>query len=257
MWSVGSFFSFVVSLVFGCMYVTPSEPIRHFFMFFNNFWKKFLYQLICTEAKSFFFHFIYPRLLLYMCAFKCTCNLQCFDNFVCTFCGPIGLMSREFATQRYKVRIKGKVDQSWQWSSAPPLHFGFKAIEKGVLGSASTTIDNFTYLIFINVFYIFNTVYFFYHDFLLLYISKLTDHSRGQTEWFFFNSYYNRLIGLVGRVFAHGPGEQGSIPGRVIPKTLKMVHDAFLLNAQQHKVRIKGKVEQSRGKSCALPYTSV
>ena len=26
-------------------------------------------------------------------------------------------------------------------------------------------------------------------------------------------------IGLVGRVFANGPGDLGSIPGRVIPKT--------------------------------------
>ena len=32
---------------------------------------------------------------------------------------------------------------------------------------------------------------------------------------------WNRLIGLVGRVFANGPGDRGSIPGRVIPKTLK------------------------------------
>ena len=32
---------------------------------------------------------------------------------------------------------------------------------------------------------------------------------------------YYRLIGLVGRVFANGPGDLGSIPGRVMPKTLK------------------------------------
>ena len=32
--------------------------------------------------------------------------------------------------------------------------------------------------------------------------------------------FNNRLIGLVGRVFANGLGDQG----RVIPKTLKMVH---------------------------------
>ena len=38
------------------------------------------------------------------------------------------------------------------------------------------------------------------------------------------------LIGLVGRVFAKDPGDQGSIPGRVIPKTLKMVLDTTLLN---------------------------
>ena len=36
---------------------------------------------------------------------------------------------------------------------------------------------------------------------------------------------YYRLIGLVGRVFANGPEDLGSIPRRVIPKTLKMVLD--------------------------------
>ena len=59
------------------------------------------------------------------------------------------------------------------------------------------------------------------------------------------------------RVYANGPGELGSIPGRVIPKTQKMVLDATLLNTQHYKIRIKGKVEQSREKSSALPYTSV
>ena len=48
------------------------------------------------------------------------------------------------------------------------------------------------------------------------------------------------------RVFANGPGDLGSIPGRVIPKTQKMVLDASLLSTQHYKVRIKGKVEQSR-----------
>ena len=62
---------------------------------------------------------------------------------------------------------------------------------------------------------------------------------------------------LFGLVFANGPGNLGSIPGRVIPKTLKMVLDTTLLNTQQYKVRIKGKVEQSRERSSALPYTSV
>ena len=68
---------------------------------------------------------------------------------------------------------------------------------------------------------------------------------------------YSRLIGLEGRVFVNGPGDLGSIPGRVIPKTLKMVLDTSLLNTQQYKVRIKGKVEQSRERSSVLPYTSV
>ena len=50
-------------------------------------------------------------------------------------------------------------------------------------------------------------------------------------------------IGPVVRVFANGPADLGSIPGSVIPKTLKMVLDTSLFNTQQYKVRIKGKVE--------------
>ena len=58
-------------------------------------------------------------------------------------------------------------------------------------------------------------------------------------------------------VFANGPGDPGSIPGRVIPKTQKMVLDTSLLNTQHYKARIKGKVEQSRERSSPLPYTLV
>ena len=47
-------------------------------------------------------------------------------------------------------------------------------------------------------------------------------------------------IGVVVWVFANGPGDLGSIPGRVIPKTLKMVLDTSLLNTEQYKVHIKG-----------------
>ena len=64
-------------------------------------------------------------------------------------------------------------------------------------------------------------------------------------------------IGLAVRVFANGPGELGSIRGLVIPKTQKMVLDASWLNTQHYKVRIKGKVEQSRERISALPYTLV
>ena len=60
-------------------------------------------------------------------------------------------------------------------------------------------------------------------------------------------------ISLISRVFANSPGDRDSIPGRVIPKTQKMVLDAALLNT---KVRIKGKVEQSRERS-SPPYTLV
>ena len=58
----------------------------------------------------------------------------------------------------------------------------------------------------------------------------------------------------VGRVFANGLGDLGSIPGRVIPKTIKMVLDTSLLNTYQYKVRIKGK---SRERSSTLSYISV
>ena len=64
---------------------------------------------------------------------------------------------------------------------------------------------------------------------------------------------YIRLISLVGSVFVTGPGDLGSILGCVIPKTLKMVLDTSLLNTLQYKVRIKGKVEQSRVRSIAPP----
>ena len=65
------------------------------------------------------------------------------------------------------------------------------------------------------------------------------------------------LIGIIVRVFANGPGELGSITGRVIPKTQKIVLGATLLNTQHYEVRIKGKVEESRERSSALPYTLV
>ena len=53
-------------------------------------------------------------------------------------------------------------------------------------------------------------------------------------------------------MFANGPGDLGSIPGRVIPNTLKMVLDTSLVNTQQYKVRIKGKVEHSCERNSVL-----
>ena len=40
--------------------------------------------------------------------------------------------------------------------------------------------------------------------------------------------HLHQVIGLVGRVSANGPGDLGSIRGRVIPKTFKMVLDTTL-----------------------------
>ena len=75
--------------------------------------------------------------------------------------------------------------------------------------------------------------------------------------WRFFILFFLHYYGPAVRVFANGPGDLGSIPGRVIPKTLKMVLDTTLLNTQHYKVRFKGKVEQSWEWSSALPYTLV
>ena len=43
---------------------------------------------------------------------------------------------------------------------------------------------------------------------------------------------FDQFIGLAVSVFANGPGDQDSIPGRVILKTQKMVIDVSLLNTQ-------------------------
>ena len=47
-------------------------------------------------------------------------------------------------TQRYKVRIKGKVEQSREWSSILSYTLCVVAIEKGAFESPSTKATNFT-----------------------------------------------------------------------------------------------------------------
>ena len=79
--------------------------------------------------------------------------------------------------------------------------------------------------------------------------SNLQRNTTLTTKTIHLSLFNNRDLGDNGlgvRVFANGPGDLGSIPGRVIPKTQKMVLDASLHNTQHYKVRIKGKVEQSR-----------
>ena len=54
----------------------------------------------------------------------------------------------------------------------------------------------------------------------------------------------------MNRVFTNGPGDWGSIPGRVIQKTQKMVLDASLL------IRLGSRVKWSnRGKGVASSHT--
>ena len=68
---------------------------------------------------------------------------------------------------------------------------------------------------------------------------------------------FRKSISGSGLSVCQWQGDMSSIPGRVIPKTLKMVLDASLLNTQQYKVRIKGKLEQSKVRRSAFLYTSV
>ena len=58
-------------------------------------------------------------------------------------------------------------------------------------------------------------------------------------------------------MFANVSEDQGSIPGRVIPKTQKMVLDVTSLNTQHFKVRVNGNVEQSIEWSSAFLHLSV
>ena len=54
-------------------------------------------------------------------------------------------------------------------------------------------------------------------------------------------------IDMVARVFASGPGDQGSIPSRVIQRLNK-----WYLMPQRYKVQIMGKVDQFRERSSPL-----
>ena len=78
------------------------------------------------------------------------------------------------------------------------------------------------------------------HEFLSCFILKYT---------------YNPPFGIIVRVFGNGLGDWGSIPGQELPKTQKMVLDAFLLNTQYYKVWIKGKW-RNPGKVVAPRYSS-
>ena len=66
-----------------------------------------------------------------------------------------------------------------------------------------------------------------------------------------------RAIGVMRRLFVNGPGYQGSIPGRVLLKTPKVILDTTLYSSRYYMVRINGKVEPSREWGSALPYPRV
>ena len=58
-------------------------------------------------------------------------------------------------------------------------------------------------------------------------------------------------------MFTYGLGDQGLIPGWVIPKIWKMVFSTSLFNTLHYKICTNGKIEQSRERSSALPDTLV
>ena len=68
---------------------------------------------------------------------------------------------------------------------------------------------------------------------------------------------FSRVISEHFDHYTNGTGDLGSIPGCVIPKTLKMVLEESLHNTHDYKVGMKDKVEESRESSRALPDTSV
>ena len=55
------------------------------------------------------------------------------------------------------------------------------------------------------------------------------------------------------RESTNGPGDRGSVKGRVLPKTQKMIIDAYMLNIQHYKVGIKWK-SSNPGKGVAYSF---
>ena len=74
--------------------------------------------------------------------------------------------------------------------------------------------------------------------------------------WFQNFSNYGGLLAKCLECSPNGVGDMGSLPGRVT-KDSKNVLDATLLITQYYKVRVKGKVEQSRERCYGLPYSLV
>ena len=105
---------------------------------------------------------------------------------------------------------------------------------------------------------------------LLMMAQDRAESTRGPNNGRFINQFWLNIITSIQQleridtricrqknVLANSPGDRGSIPGRVTPKTQKMVLDVSLLNTQHYKVRIKGKMEQFRERCSTLSYTSV
>ena len=79
-------------------------------------------------------------------------------------------------TQHYKVRIKGKVEQSRERSGAFPDSSVLLANEKGAFGSPLSTVTYFTFSLYFIAFYLF---------FIYFFVSLLFDQIRpSNAPWF-------------------------------------------------------------------------
>ena len=76
-------------------------------------------------------------------------------------------------------------------------------------------------------------------DFYLLWTFDRETLSTPSRKFSLFIIYLYLPTSLTCLAFTNGPGDLGSIPGRIIPKTLKMVLDTSLLNTPRYKVCIK------------------
>ena len=64
-----------------------------------------------------------------------------------------------------------------------------------------------------------------------IWVYKEENGEKPQVKWMIIKRMY--AIGLMSRVFANVPADRGSIQGRVIPKTQKIVLDADLLSTKR------------------------
>ena len=136
--------------------------------------------------------------------------------------------------------------------SSPPRKFKCSALEwfsypEGITPHSGLTGPN-------------NTIYIYIYIYIHSWASNQSlskdwtyPHAHNGMPQYIYIKMSDWAIVLMSRVFANGPGDHGSIPGQVVLKTQKMVLDATLLTTQHYKVRIEGKVEQSRERCSACP----
>ena len=104
-------------------------------------------------------------------------------------------------THHYKVRVKSKWSNPREWSSAPPLHLGVVAIEKGASGSPSTKVANFTFTFFYDckrwhfvwLVYLCNHFFLVTRGVMLVFVGSGLSYSSLNPEWFGLGSLFNGI----------------------------------------------------------------